>query len=141
MTQRLYEMFKEKYPHKWNGFSIYGAMERIELSLLDKSFIDKGNLISLDEINRISKKHFNNFYELNRGDSRKGVYVVLNPLSSIKYDSYFGHSFYIPKFHAPLDIEISTGNRGRVDLTNEQRKKYFNFVNDLFLKFKENALK
>ena len=144
MTQKLYKMFKEKYSQKWNSFSIYGADERICLTLRDRIFIDKSNLIKLSELEEISKKYFNGFYEIRDGKlmQLRGIVLILNPNQKFEKKEYNNHSFWLSTFpNLPLDMEISTGNRGEFLLTKNQREKYFNFVKDIFNKYKENALK
>ena len=142
MTQKLYEMLKKKYPREWNSFPIYGADERINISLKDKSFIGKDNLISINELEKIANNYFKDFYKIE--DAKKfglrGVFVLFEVDGIKKYQNYFGHSFWIPRF-VPLDMEISTGNRGNFLLTKKQRENYFRFVNDIFEKVKKNALK
>ena len=141
MTQKLYEMFKKKYPQEYNNFSIYGADERINLSLTDRLFINKGDIITLNEILEISDKHFKEIYKIE--DAKKfslgGIFVLFEVDGLKKYQNYFGHYFWIPRF-IPLEMEISTGNRGNFLLTKKQRENYFGFVNDIFEKLKENAL-
>ena len=144
MTQKLYEMLKKKYSQEWNNFSIYGADERVCLSLKDKSFINaKKDLISIAELNDISDKYFNGFYKIKDAKefSLRGVFILFEVDGLKKYQNYFEHSFWLPRLHPPLDMEISTGNRGNFLLTKKQRENYFGFVNDIFAKFKENALK
>ncbi len=142
MTQKIYEMFKKKYPQEYNNFSIYGADERINLSLKDKLFIDKGNLMPLSELDDICNKYFRGFYKIQdaRKFSLKGIFVLFEVDGLREYKNYFGHSFWISHF-IPLEMEISTGNRGNFLLTKKQRENYFEFVNDIFEKLKENALK
>ena len=142
MTQRLYDALKKKYPQEWNSFSIYGADERINISLKDKLFIDKCNLIPLPELDDICNKYFKDFYKIEDAKkfSLKGTFILFEVDGLKKYQNYFGHSFWIPRF-IPLDMEISTGNRGNFLLEDEQRENYFGFVDTLFEKLKENALK
>ena len=141
MTKKLYEMFKKKYPQKYNSFSIYGADERINLSLIDRLFINKNNLMPLSELDEICNKYFKDFYKIEDAGkfSLKGIFVLFEVDGLRKYKNYFGHSFWIPRF-LPLEMEISTGNRGNFLLEDKQREKYFGFVNDIFEKLKENAL-
>lgn len=142
MTQKLYEMFKKKYPQKYNNSSIYGADERINISLKDKLFIGNTDLMPLSELNEICNKYFRGFYKIEdaKNFSLRGIFVLFEVDGLRKYQNYFGHSFWIPQF-IPLDMEISTGNRGNFLLEDRQRENYFEFVNDIFEKLKENALK
>ena len=152
MTQKLYEMFKKKYPQEYNNFSIYGANERINVHLNDKIFIDKWDkqLINLNDLERFVKKYFEDFYEIKDCKDtgyKVGYLIRFNTQTSKgkeifdKTKNYNQHSFWITSFTPPLEMEISTGNRGRSLLIKEQRNNYFNFVNGLFEKFKENALR
>lgn len=142
MTQKLYEMFKKKYPQEYNNFSIYGADERINLSLKDKLFIEKTDLMSISELDGICNKYFKGFYKIKDAEdfSLRGIFVLFEVDGLKRYQNYFGHSFWITRF-APLEMEIATGNRGNFLLTEKQRENYFEFVNDIFEKLKENALK
>ena len=143
MTQKLYKMFLKKYFQEWNTFSIYGADERIFISLKDKSFTNKeDDLISINELDKIANNYFNNFYEIKdaRDFGLHGIFVLFYIDGLRKYQNYFAHSFWLPHLYSPLEIEISTGNRGNSLLTKEQRENYFGFVNDIFEKFRYNAL-
>ena len=145
MTEKLYKKFLKKYVGDYDSISIYGAHERIYLTLRDASFVFKNDLITLDEFNNLCNDYFKDFYELKHekefGQRGKGVYVILNPEQNLKYKEYDNHLIKLCQFYPPLDLEIWTGNRGRVDLIDSQKEKYFCFVDALFKKFKGNALK
>ncbi len=143
MTYNLYKMFKERYPGKYNKFSIYEANERINVILRDRLLLGKNNLLSLNEIDGVSEKYFEGFYEIKDGKQfqMEGLIVFLNPRDSLSYERYDHHSFWIPRSESSLEIEISTGNRGISLLNQQQRIKYFWFVKSLFDRMKENALK
>lgn len=145
MTQRLYEMLEAEFHESWNRIWIYGADERIDVSLNDRSFAEfsrrsSEDIITFGEIEEIAKRYFGNC-RVKDGKSLDlgGVYMDFGWDGKRAKNPYFGHSIWIPRFRPPLDIEISTGNRGNFVLEDEQREKYFGFVKDMFEKFKENA--
>lgn len=92
------------------------------------------------EINGFAKNYFNYFCFVRPvfGKEEKmseivGAYVWFNPDEKLKSDLYRGHSFWIPRFYPPFEMELSTGTRFL--LGKKQRKNYFGFVNDIFDKF------
>lgn len=145
MTSLLVKMLKEKFPEtgkdSFSRLEIYGADERIYLSLYNKIFLEKNcPLISLKEIEDIAGKIFTdvNFEFKEQGDLK---YIISFESTNENNRVYDGHyikvhePFYIPMF------TISTGNRVSSFLHKTQRINYFNFVKEINERFINNASK
>lgn len=134
-------MLTKKYPSETGNsrsrISIYGADERINLSLFHRSFIGKGKLITPEEIDRIAGEFFSLFYKMRQID--RNQVIILNPDDDMEYAEYKGHLIIVNGHFLFPEMEIWTGNRGNVILTEEQRQKYFGFVKEIYEKFVENA--
>jgi hypothetical protein len=144
MTSKLYEMLVREYPSEKGDarsrISIYGADERIYLSLFNRIFSGKDNLMSAEGIEGIARRFFNLFYamrEINKGE----LTIVLNPEGDMDKREYDGHLIIVHSHFLFPEMEIWTGNRGKTVLEEEQRGKYFGFVKEVYEKFLENAKK
>jgi hypothetical protein len=138
MTSKLYEMLVREYPPEGgNQISIYGADERIYLSLFDRAFVGKGRLISPEEIEGISWELFLGFYKMREVDGNHAV--ILNPDVDFAYREYDGHLIMFMNHFSFPQMEIWTGNRGNSSLKERQREKYFEFVKKIYERFRKNA--
>lgn len=141
MTSKLYEMLVKEYlletKDSRREISIYGADERIYLSLFHRIFIGKDKLITPEEINRIARGFFGLFYKMKEID--KNQTIIFNSDSDMEYEEYHGHLIIVHGHFLFPEMEIWTGNRGNCILTEEQRQKYFGFVKEVYNQFIENA--
>lgn len=149
-------MFREKYPPTPRGnqrMSIYppaededncALVERIYLDLIEKIIINTDRtkkLIEVSLIENLAKKIFDDvnfkFYE----DSEEGPIIFFEPTKIDKYsDSYTHHYIAVDKKLRIPTLTISTGNRGAIELHPRQRKKYFQFVNELYETYVASAI-
>jgi hypothetical protein len=137
MTVELVKILYEIYPpkdglDKVNNISIYGAHERVYLTLLNRSFIDSKKISDINIFRPLAENIFDvPFYIGSRGDVKNAVFF--EPNSPDKYSqNYSNHYIQINLPLTYLEMTISTGNRGRVDLFDKQRKKYVEFVNGVY---------
>jgi len=152
MSDVLLKMFRERYPpvglHNTERLSTYpfnggDYIERIYLELLEKIFVDLYKpLIVPEDIEKLAEKIFDDidykfFYHQDEGH----IISFMLPTGMDEYfESYSEHiisvkePFYFPK------ITFWTGNRGSIKLHKRQREKYFQFANELYDIFMENAL-
>jgi len=151
MTVVLFEKFKQRFPPIKNHdrVSIYEAYERIYLSIIDRQFIGAPDFNSEQKIKDLASKTFDvNFVSKTFEEGHKNkLYLIFEPIifskmskkSFLYNSSYSGHSIDInlPSFWP--EITISTGNRGRTNLSQKQRDKYYNFVEEIYNLFLENA--
>jgi hypothetical protein len=155
MTDILFQKLKERFPpvNDYERISIYGAYERIYLDLIDYAFIGMPYFDSQERIKNLALKTFDvNFiskFLKDGGEQRLSIIfepVILNK-TKMSYElfeyheNHSGHSMdvMLPSTH-PI-ITISTGNRGHVDLLPKQRENYYNFVENVYRLFLENANK
>lgn len=151
MSDVLYRVLCKKYPpvgpNNFSRVTLYPlnggekGIERIHLNLVEKVFLDrKKPLVEPNVVEELAKKIFedvnHNFYE----EQEEGNVIFFRPKEIDEYSqNYTGHYIAV---HDPLiipKITISTGNRGIMKLHKRQRKKYLQFVNDLYGIFLENA--
>ncbi len=149
MTDILFKRFRERFPPIGDRerITIYEAYERIYLDLIEREFVEAPQFDSLDKIKDLASKTFDvNFYwgYSHYNMSHNVPTIIFDPKCGTKklmeYDDWYScHSIEvdIPSFH--LVITISTGNRGRADLIEKQRDKYFEFVEGVYKLFLENA--
>jgi len=157
MSDKLVEMFKEKYPLTPRGYdrvSIYPRgggtwVERIHLDLVEKEFlkfqIDKKPLADISSIKDVAKRVFDDIghrhYTLKDQGNLLDI-LYFEPKGIDDYNQSYSNHFI--EIREPLiipKIMISTGNRGRIKLHERQREKYFQFVNDVYNLFMRNAKK
>ena len=154
MSDKLVEMFRKRYPLTPRGYDrIYtyppnGSIERIHLHLVEKDFLKfldkKKPLADISSIKNIAQEVFNDigckFYTL----EEQGIDNIFSfyPKKMDDYnESYTGHFIEIREPLIIPKIMISTGNRGRIKLHDRQRKKYFQFINEVYDIFVQNSKK
>ncbi len=156
MSDVLLKMFCERYPpldpHNTERLSTYPYgggdwIERIYLELNENIFSDliedsSGPLIVPEDIEKLAEKIFDDidykfFYHQDEG------YIISFKLPSGMdeyFESYSEHIISVQEpFYFPI-IAFWTGNRGSIKLHDRQRDKYFQFANELYDIFMENAL-
>ena len=152
MSDVLLKMFRERYPpvgpkdyERLSTYPFNGGdyIERIYLELLEKIFVDLYKpLIVPEDIEKLAEKIFDDidhkFYYL----QDEGYIISFKPPADIDeyFQSYAEHTISVKKPFIFPKITFSTGNRGSIKLHDRQREKYFQFANELYDIFMENAL-
>jgi len=151
MTDLLVKMFEKEFPNiggvSDTRISIYGADERVYLTLNHKVLADnksKRPFIKIEEITNVANNLFTDInFDLGEFEGPRTGYIILfRPLEINDYSRrHAGHSI---KIHEPYffpEFTISTGNRGDAKLHKRQRLNYFNFVKAINETFITNARK
>ena len=157
MTDILFNRFRNRFP-PLNGYekiTIYGAYERIYLDLIGREFMSAPFINPEDEIKTLASKVFDVNFEWGYSyyDAKtKNPEIIFNPAGLSKdkggteelmryQDNYSGHTIEIKLPARNPEITISTGNRGKTLLLDEQRDKYFEFVEEIYKIFLESSRK
>jgi hypothetical protein len=141
MTDILANILRAEYPqiNSFDPISIYGAHERIYLNLTNKKFHKAPKFNDSNKIFQIAEKIFDVPFDFEiKGDI--GEAIFFSPQKNDEYhQNHFGHYIQV---HLPYSyplITISTGNRGAVELFENQRMNYFQFVKETYNLFITNA--
>ena len=153
MTDILFQRLMERFPpiDDYERVSIYGAYERIYLDLIESAFMKSKQFNLSKKIKNLALRIFDvNFIYIPLSDGgEKRWSVIFEPIildkekmsdESFKYQgNHSEHSIEVilPSTH-PV-ITISTGNRGAIDLLPKQRDNYYNFVENIYRLFLQNA--
>jgi hypothetical protein len=141
MTDKLCKMLISRFPPLPSGakrVTTYYGVERIHLSLIDRSFLDlEEPLVEPRIIEDIAKRLFDvdfRFYK----HQEEGDIILFSPRGIDDYNNrYAGHHIAIEQNpHMFPTITFSTGNRGAATLSDRQRSKYYHFglcMNDTLL--------
>ncbi|KHO54614.1 MAG: hypothetical protein QT10_C0014G0012 [archaeon GW2011_AR19] len=137
MTKILFSRLRKIFPEP-NKVSIYGAYERIYLSLHHKKFADAVSVnVSHKNLKELASKIFEIPFEYEkRGEI--GPAIFFEP--KINRRSHQNYQQHYIKVSLPLkfpEIEISTGNRGSEFLFRKQRDDYYKFVEETYFLFLE----
>ncbi len=153
MTEILFKKLRERFPpiNDYERITVYEAYERVYLDLIESAFMKDKQFNSPEKIKNLAQRIFDvNFVyiPLNNGGEKRWT-VIFEPIildkgkmseESFRYqENYSGHSIEVilPSSH-PM-ITISTANRGAIDLFPKQRDNYYNFVEDVYKLFLQNA--
>ncbi len=149
MTEKLLGMLKEKFPTEKgvsrSAFDIYGAWERIYVTLFHRYYTESksyGPFISLSEIEKISKEIFPDVsFECKEKKSilESGANILFGPQPNQEHKNYYGHVLEIFSNMVAPYFTINTGWRGNSGLTEDQRQRYLEFVVRINAGFLENA--
>ncbi len=104
------------------------GIERIYVKFLEERFINKNSHLELGDLEKIANEVFPDIEFEGKSLGDEGDVILFNPGNPAKeYQKYQGHAFrFYYEGTVPI-IEISTGNRGDIGLSDEQRERYFEF--------------
>jgi hypothetical protein len=120
---------------------VYGANERIHLSLPGSGMNPDVFFYSHEKIEGIARKIFDVPFKYERqGDTGPAVFFEPEEGNPDPYQqNHYGHYIWVKLPFAFPEIEISTHNRGAAILFPKQRNNYFRFVTEVYQAFVLNA--
>jgi len=127
--------------------SFYEAQERIYVTLNDKRLIDAGATGFKDEraIRDVAATCFDVPHDVENRQGTFGVFFntgvphLPSGMDRDYFSNHHGHDLQVHLGEIPPTFTISTGNRGNPTLLDEQRNRYFTFVQRVHQEFLRQA--